>query len=564
MFSPVCRILPFIIVLACFPACTTVPLAENRAAVELQGTGLAQAEALLKQAERFPKDENAAAVFRLRAGELAWIELSGRTGKVQDVAKLPANQQQAIHVLAEAAEDIAPLFTGKDKAVARTFAYAGRSYRVEPARDLTPKVFAFDLLESVKPASEVPRKLMTHWHTEAGAGAPLAPKWYQPAELQRFVPKRGYIEPLTAVLGYGSSPRKGAPRVVSLTAYDPTAVSRVRLGSAEYPLAADFTAPTVERTLDINEFWLAMGGVFKPEESDATLAMLEPYDPKRIPLVFVHGLNSHPRMWRNVMNDIMADPELRGRYQFWIYKYPTGWPIAYSAMRFRDELAALDKVIGHQHDMVLVGHSMGGLLSRLQVISPGRNLWDATLGKSADELYVKLPADHLVKRALLFQSDKEIGRVVFICVPHRGSSMADLSFAGWFSKLIRIPGRLLAVAADVPEVAKGNRPLTGISGLSPSNPLYRGLEKTPIEVPYHSIIGDRGKGNSPYSSDGVVRYSSSHLEGAQSELIVPGPHGSYQLPETIAELERILKLHLQSTGKTHSSQSPTPTSTKHP
>jgi pimeloyl-ACP methyl ester carboxylesterase len=545
-----------------FGACSTIPSTESGARAELQATGLAHAESLLQQAKRHPEDENATAVFRLRAGEIAWAELNGKTGRVEDVTKLPATQQQALRILAEAAEGLSPIFVGKDQEPVRTLAYAGWSYRVETARDLPPRAFAFNRLESVKPADEVPHKLMQHWHTEAGAGAPLAVKWYQPSELERFVPKRGYIEPLTAVLAYEGPARMGAPRRVTLTAYDPTAVSRVRLGQREYPLAADFTATSVDRTLDINEFWLAMSGLFHPDSSDATLAMLEPYDPKRIPVLLVHGLNSHPRMWRNVINDLMADPDLRGRYQFWIFKYPTGWPIVYSAMRLREELAALDKVIGPQHDMVFIGHSMGGLLSRLQVITPGRNIWDASLGQSADSLMVKLPSDSLVKRTLLFDSNKEAGRTVFICVPHRGSSMADLSFAGWFSKMIRLPSRVLTAVADLPEAARSHRPLTSISGLSPTNPLYVGLEKTPIEVPYHSIIGDRGKGNTPNSSDGVVRYSSSHLAGAQSELIVPGPHGSYERPETIAELKRILKLHLQAVGKPRSSQPPTPTSKK--
>jgi hypothetical protein len=90
---------------------------------------------------------------------------------------------------------------------------------------------------------------------------------------------------------------------------------------------------------------------------------------------------------------------------------------------------------------------------------------------------------------------------------------------------------------------------TGINGLSPRSPLLRPLDTLPIKAPYHSIIGDRGRGDTPNSSDGVVPYWSSHLAGAQSELIVPGPHGSFALPQTIAELKRILRLHLASLGR---------------
>jgi hypothetical protein len=89
-----------------------------------------------------------------------------------------------------------------------------------------------------------------------------------------------------------------------------------------------------------------------------------------------------------------------------------------------------------------------------------------------------------------------------------------------------------------------NRMPTSIDGLSPENPTLKVLDHSPIEVPHHSIIGDRGKGDTPDSSDGVVEYWSSHLKSAKSEKIVPGPHGSCELPETIEELKRLLHLHL--------------------
>lgn len=533
------------------PACVTVPRAETGAEVALQSSGLPQAELLLRQARRLDDDSDAAAVFRLRAAEIAWGELSASNGVVKNVESLPVDQQQALKILARSAEELAPQFVGRDRKRQRDFTYAGLSYRVEAARDAAPGVYAPARLESVRPAREVPRTLMTNWFEETGAGAPLSPKWYQSSQngIDRFVPSRGYIEPLTAVLAFSGPAKPGLPRLVTLTAYDPTAVGRVRLAGAEYPLAADFTAPLVDRTRDISEARLALSGLFRPDAGAASLVMLQPYDSKRIPVVLVHGLNSHPRMWRNVINDLNADPQLRGRFQYWVFRYPSGWPISYSAMRLREELAALSRIIGPQQDMVFVGHSMGGLLSRMQVISPGRTLWDAMLGDDADQVHASMPADHIVKRSLLFRPNEEIGRVVFICVPHRGSGLADMSFAGAFSRFIRLPGRFVTALTDLPEAFIKNRPVTSIAGLSPGNPLFEALEKTPIEVPHHSIIGDRGRGDTPNSSDGVVPYSSSHLASAESELIVPGPHGSHDLPETIDELERILQLHLKSIGK---------------
>jgi hypothetical protein len=70
----------------------------------------------------------------------------------------------------------------------------------------------------------------------------------------------------------------------------------------------------------------------------------------------------------------------------------------------------------------------------------------------------------------------------------------------------------------------------------------------PKDVPYHSIIGDRGRGDTPNSSDGVVAYWSSHVDAAKSEKIVPSSRSANQNPEGIAEVERILKQHLGSKG----------------
>ena len=62
-------------------------------------------------------------------------------------------------------------------------------------------------------------------------------------------------------------------------------------------------------------------------------------------------------------------------------------------------------------------------------------------------------------------------------------------------------------------------------------------------VPYNTIIGDRGRRDSPNSSDGVVPYWSSHMKGAESEHIVPSDHSAHQNPKAIAEVLRILKAH---------------------
>ena len=284
----------------------------------------------------------------------------------------------------------------------------------------------------------------------------------------------------------------------------------------------------------------------------AGLTMWQPYDPERIPIVFVHGLISEPGMWRDTIDAVESDPMLRGRFQFWAFGYPTGDPISISALQLRESLAGVYRLYPRTKDMVLISHSLGGLLSKMQTISTGRAAWDGVFGSDADRLYAKVPPDNLVKRALIFDANPRVRRVVFICVPHRGSPLADNSIGAIGLSLIHLPAQVVDnIQAQIGHslaVIGGKKGFVfppSVHGLSPKSSLLHALDTRPIQASHHTIAGDRGKGDTPNSSDGVVLYQSSHLDSAQSELIVPGPHGSYDLPQTVAEIQRILRLHLQ-------------------
>ncbi|MEI8037142.1 MAG: alpha/beta fold hydrolase [Verrucomicrobiota bacterium] len=510
------------------------------------GGRLAAADALLKQAEH--ATATPAAVESLRAAEIAWGELDTRGGSIRHTTALPEDQRHALRILASATENLAPWFIGSNSQPEKTFSDQGCSYRVSATRAAKPGVYPLARLNSARPARKVPHTLCRNWHTEDGVGVPFAPSWSTPGDsgLRRFISsKRGYMEPLTGVLAFDGPAKPGGARCASLIGYDPTTISSVRLGRTDYPLAADFTAPIVEQTHDINELRLGLLGLIHPGALDAKLILLEPYDPKRIPLLLVHGLNSHPRMWKDVINDLRADPQLRGRYQFMLFYYPTGWPISYSAMRLREELAALEQQTGRPKKMVLIGHSMGGLLARMQVINPGQTIWNSQLSQQARSVDRQLPASHLARRIFLYQADPGIGREIYICTPHRGSGLADLSLTNLFVKLLSLPTTITGVLIDLPTTLATPSRMSSVKGLSPTNPLFTALDQLPIQVPHHSIIGDRGKGDTPHSSDGVVPYWSSHLASARSEVIVPGGHGSYDDPQAIREVRRILLLHLK-------------------
>ncbi len=213
-----------------------------------------------------------------------------------------------------------------------------------------------------------------------------------------------------------------------------------------------------------------------------------------------------------------------------------------------DALATAERLYHPKHGIVLVGHSMGGLVSRMQAVDTDRVLWDQCFGQNADALYAKIPDNSLIKQTLVFHADPDVKRIVFICVPHRGSTLAVGLVGALGNGLIQVPRNVAMAIRNTlgDSVAKltGIKTPTSIRGLSPQSPVLIGLDKLPIKAPHHSIIGDRGRGDSPNGSDGVVPYRSAHLDSAQSEKIIPYGHGGFQSPEAIAQLLRILRLHL--------------------
>lgn len=521
-FSP--RVAVFLLPCIFLASCATAPR-------EIRNTPLAKAVALQKSAGSPLRDPQRYIVSQLRAAALASSE-SSRSTQAQEICKTSTAA-------------IAGWVVNNQQAGTKRFSYQGTSYDLSltSGHDSFPAT-AF---ESVKPASEVPRTLVKTWQARPGVGAPLAARWKPPAnpEKAKFVAPRGYIMPVTAWLDFSQKTKTGGTEKVQLQFLDPTKVEDVASNGKMQPLAADFSAPLVDRTRDIRELLIALEGLIHPDAHDASLRIMEPYDPSRTPVVFIHGLMSHPRMWRDVINDLMADPEIAAKYQFWVYYYPTGWPIGYSAMRLREELAGADKAFGKQKRLVLVGHSMGGLLARMQAISPGKSIIHAMIPKDRWEKFEKLPANHIGRKSMEFRANPAVERIVFICTPHRGSRIADWSLSTWFTKFIHMPSKVTSAAVDLlPSLVKSPEQYSSISRLSPSNPLYKVLEPIPIRAPHHSIIGDRGRGDTPDSSDGVVPCWSSHLDSAESEVIVPDDHGAFDDPAAIAELKRILKENL--------------------
>lgn len=337
---------------------------------------------------------------------------------------------------------------------------------------------------------------------------------------------------------------------------DPFDTMTTALEGRTFPLAADFTAPLAVMLARMNTLSLGLARLLRPERhaDTARITPLQPYDPDKTVVLVIHGLNDSQGTWVPMLNRLRGDPFIRKHYQFWYYSYPSGYPFPYSAAILRRKLDVVVRKYPLHHPMVLIGHSMGGCISHLMIIDSGDKLWNEYFDEPPEQVNLSPAASAKFTEWLVFRSRTEVGRVIFIATPHRGSDLA----ANWVgrigSSLIRSPQALLAAGDEALQVISfraDTLPLSRIPNsvdtLTPNNRFILRMNTLPFadRVEYHSIIGDRGRGGNkdrtkPMMSDGVVPYWSSHLEGAASELIVPSNHSVQRAPQAIEEVRRIL------------------------
>lgn len=385
------------------------------------------------------------------------------------------------------------------------------------------------------------------------ADAPAAP-WREP----RYAAMTGVL-----VFGGDTLDEVLATKQVQLLARDPYRDASVDIAGREVPLGANFTAPY--------GLWLARSG-FAMQSIRSLLGrqgglreprvlLMQPYDPGRMTVVMLHGLASSPEAWINVANEVLGDEQLRRNYQVWEVYYPTNAPIAVNLARIRQ---ALDATIRHfdpsgtaraTHHMMLVGHSMGGVIARLLVSSSGDRLWG--LVPAGRDLSPARRARLRQRLApyLQFSPMPQVDAAVFLAAPHRGTPFARHRLARWLAELIRLPVSLLQEVAGISDLlqdASGKvAPIhvsNSVGNLSDADPFIAATATLPIspQVRYHSIIGlYKPRGSLAQSSDGVVPYASAHLAGAASEVVIPSWHSVQETPAAILELRRILHLHLQ-------------------
>ncbi len=293
--------------------------------------------------------------------------------------------------------------------------------------------------------------------------------------------------------------------------------------------------------------------------------MCEPYQPGKIPIVFVHGLASDPLTWAELANDLQAQPALFSRYQFWYFRYDTGDPFLSSAARLRRQLVELRQTYDPQRcnpllsQMVLVGHSMGGLVSKMQVTYSGDELWRAAATRPFETTIADPATRADLAAAFFFAPSPDIKQVIYIATPHRGSGEAQRWVGRISSALVEDPPsrqmRFDQFVSNNPGIFRdelARRVPNSIDLLEPSSLILQATERLPYGagVSTHSVIGDDRWQLGEGPSDGVVPVSSSRLAGVRSELVVDAQHTQVQRdPNTVREVSCILLQHAAAMGR---------------
>ena len=300
--------------------------------------------------------------------------------------------------------------------------------------------------------------------------------------------------------------------------------------------------------------------------------LTEPYDPNKAIVLMVPGLQSTPFAFVDLMKAMRHDPEVSARFQVWTFLYGTGTPVLFNALQLRQELDKTIRAVDpHDRDfatrhIVVLGHSMGGIMAHTLVSSSGGRLWNALFTVPPNQLRGDKEAIRWWDEALHFQRDARVVRAIFAATPHRGSNLAESWIGHIGQSLIHLPSALqtsiVTVVSENQDVATPaanafdkEMNFSAVRTLSPNDPALRAILQLPIGVPFHSIIGKHNGSSIETSSDGVVPYSSSHLDGAASELGVRSGHSVCDNGDAQREVIRILRLEVNREKRTNQAPS---------
>lgn len=399
-------------------------------------------------------------------------------------------------------------------------------------------------------------------------GEPEAARYY-PQGLS--FPVTAFIRPLPGTNPDGAD--AAAQHQAVLEFYDPLATNDIAVDDLYVPLESDLTTPLAYFLSNPAFGELGNAGLFNPEKlldlkpgqrQLMGLYMVQPYESGKIPVVMVHGLWSSPMTWMEMFNDLRSSPEIREHYQFWFYLYPTAQPFWISAAMMRRDLAEARRVLDPEgqeaalDQTVLIGHSMGGLVSRLQTLNSREDFWQTASSQPFQLVKAETDIRTRLEQSFFFTPNPSVRRVITIGTPHRGSKFSNGATQWLTSKLITMPQIVALNREDLfqenKDLLKQNSVLkinTSIDSLSPESPFFPAMlaaERAPW-VKYHNIIGlvpEEGvKGWLASGTDGVVARESAHMDDVESEITVPADHTTvHSHPLAVLEVRRILLEHL--------------------
>lgn len=331
----------------------------------------------------------------------------------------------------------------------------------------------------------------------------------------------------------------------------------IETGLGRIPLARDMTAAYALAAVEFEREQSAWRSLRRSGEGEdeAQIRVLAPRDNAKTPIILIHGLASSPLTWVNVANELLGDPDIFENYQVWLMRYSTGLPLLVN----RQHMARrLQEIRGDVPSMILVGHSMGGVLARLLVTDSGETLWNTAFSCEPEELQGNQDDINATRALFVFEAVAGVDEVVFVSAPHGGSALADRTIGKIVRRFIRLSPRVLQFLTNVTRanpdrVSPGLRQsyLEGgpksLDTLSTAQPVIQAARQLPVRpgVEIHSIIGIRDA-DRPEEGDGIVTLESARWPTG-SETLIPGSHELHGDPATTLILKQILLDRLERT-----------------
>jgi pimeloyl-ACP methyl ester carboxylesterase len=421
--------------------------------------------------------------------------------------------------------------------------------------------------QQLYPVGEYETSTVSRQYRRAGFGVPLVVRRVQPTGAfaeEAFIAKDVSFA-ATAVLTPVDIPTSGGmclvPTSATLSLYNPLNPPGVEGGDGQSRMATDITAPFAFGSIIRREsdFWLT--SFINPNDAaDDGLLMLEPYQPGKIPVIFVHGLLSSPATWIDLANDLRAQSEFARHFQIWAYRYATGGPFLDAAARLRRDMTQLIATVDPKRkdaalgEIVLLGHSMGGLVAKLQTVDSGGQLWAAVANQPLEQIVTNPAVRQKLSEHFFFKAHPDVRRVVYLATPHLGSRWSKRPIGRLGAALVRPRPDVLQQHRQLmdsnpgvfsPEMQDGMP--TSIDMLDPDSRSLQTIRSLPNApwVKLHSIVGTKHTPVLDEPGDSVVSINSARYPGAESELFVHAKHTHvHRDPHTVAEVWRILRQHL--------------------